>query len=71
MGLVVLIFIYVSASKDWVELLNELALLAANASEQVHTPDNPAYDYVDNSRDSEVSPLFIISIIRFRRDLIV
>ena len=39
------------------ELLNELALLAANASEQVHTPENPAYDYVDNSRDSEVRTL--------------
>ena len=36
------------------ELLNELALLASDASEQVHTPENPAYDYVDNSRDSEV-----------------
>jgi hypothetical protein len=35
-------------------LLGELNALATDASEMVHTPENPAYDYVDTSRDEDV-----------------
>ena len=43
-----------SGSKDWSALLGTLTALADQGEEEIHTPDNPTYDYVDDSReDSE------------------